>query len=66
LSEEKIDEDEEIFMDAIHILEQMAEFFPHIDDYKILVTAHSMEPIIIMNIEEFNKLEKEALGYDWS
>ena len=50
------------FVDLIHYLEEIAESFVYIDEYKILVIDGSREPIIIMSPDEFMKAQRKALG----
>lgn len=43
-------------------IEKLAKQYSYLDDYKILVISNSTEPIIIMNEEEFKKLEERVIG----
>jgi len=52
------------FVALIHYLEECAEFFCYLDDYKILVVDGSREPIIIMSPEKFMEIEKKTLGFE--
>jgi len=56
------DEVIESFGDFIHYLESQAKHLPYLDDYPILVVDESTKPFIIMNIEEFKKLQRKVLG----
>ena len=61
------EEEDEAFGDIvklIHYLEETAEHYNYIDDYKILVIDGSREPIIIMSPEEFLKVERRTLGVE--
>lgn len=58
--------DEELSVDdvaeLIQFLEELAEEYPYLDEYKILIVEESTEPIIVMNPAEFLKLQKRVLG----
>ena len=48
--------------ELITLLESLAESFPYLDDYDILVVEESQKPIIIMNPDEFLKVQRKIIG----
>lgn len=43
-------------------LEGMAEPYPYLSDFDILVIEESSKPILIMNLEEFRRFEDSVIG----
>ena len=48
--------------ELITLLESLAESFPYLDDYDILVVEESQKPIIIMSPDEFLKVQRKVIG----
>jgi len=48
--------------ELISYFEDLAESYPYLMDYDILIIDESTRPIVIMSPEEFNKLKRSIVG----